>query len=156
MPNSKVSNVIAIGASAGGVSALQGLVAALPTNLDAAVMVVLHTLSTGRSFLPEILSRTGPLRAIHPTDGVTLERGTLYVAPPDNHLFFQDARVRVIPGPKENRHRPSIDVLFRSAAMVYGNRAIGVLLTGSGDDGAAGLGLIKKAGGITIVQDPAD
>ncbi|HKD80250.1 MAG TPA: chemotaxis protein CheB [Candidatus Angelobacter sp.] len=147
-------NIIVVGCSVGGVEALQQLVSGLPKDLPAAVLVVLHLAPQGTSVLPEILSRAGRLPAAHPHDGETIRMGRIYVAPPDNHLTVDDGRVRVMHGPKENRHRPAVDPLFRSAARWYGSRVIGVVLTGSLDDGTAGLLSIKQRGGIAIVQDP--
>ena len=135
---------------------MQRLVASLPKDYPAAVFVVLHLAPQGTSVLPDILSRAGSLPALHPRDGDPIRLGRIYVAPPDNHLLLEDGRVRVMRGPKENRHRPAVDPLFSSAARWYGPRVIGVVLTGSLDDGTAGLLSIKKAGGITIVQDPAE
>ena len=149
-------NIIVIGCSVGGVEALQRLVAPLPRDLPAAVFVVLHLAPQSTSVLPEILTRAGSLKALHPRDGESIRSNRIYVAPPDNHLLIEDGRVRVMRGPKENRHRPAIDPLFRSAARWYGPRVIGVVLTGSLDDGTAGLLAIKKRRGIAIVQDPAD
>jgi two-component system, chemotaxis family, protein-glutamate methylesterase/glutaminase len=149
-------DVVVIGASAGGVRALQKVVSALPVDLEAAVFVVLHIWAEADSALPEILSRAGRMPAMHPKDGEPFEMGRIYVAPPDRHIFLQDGELRVPRGPKENRHRPAIDVLFRSAATAYGPRVIGALLTGSDDDGAAGLQSIQERGGTVIVQDPAD
>jgi two-component system chemotaxis response regulator CheB len=106
--------------------------------------------------LPAILNRAGPLEALHPGDGTTIEHGHIYVAPPDHHLLIEYGKMRVVRGPKENRHRPAIDPLFRSAAQAYGSRVIGVILTGSLDDGTAGLLAIKRAGGLAVVQDPND
>src|SRR6185437_2384135 len=120
----------------------------------AALFVVLHLAPQSTSVLPEILMRAGPLPAIHPRDGEPIRTGRIYIAPPDHHLLIEDGKVRVVRGPKENRHRPAVDPLFRSAAKWYGPRVIGVVLTGALDDGAAGLWAIKRGGGIAIVQDP--
>ena len=149
-------NIIAIGCSVGGVEALQRLVAGLPKNFPAALFVVLHLAPQSTSVLPDILKRAGKMPAGHPHDGEAIRMGRIYVAPPDNHLMIEDGRVRVAHGPKENRHRPAIDPLFRSAARWYGPRVIGVVLTGALDDGTAGLLSIKRRGGIAIVQDPED
>jgi two-component system, chemotaxis family, protein-glutamate methylesterase/glutaminase len=148
-------DVIVIGASAGGVEAISRLVAELPGDLRAAILIVLHV-SPRRSLLPHILTRAGPLPAAHPTDGEPLEYGRIYVAPPDRHLVVQDGVVRVLNAPPENGVRPAVDVLFRSAARAYGPRVAGVVLTGALGDGTAGIAAIKQAGGITIVQDPAE
>jgi two-component system, chemotaxis family, protein-glutamate methylesterase/glutaminase len=123
--------------------------------LRAAIFVVLH-LSRGRSVFPEILSRVGPLPAVHPSDGEPLQYGRIYVAPPDHHITLEPDRVRIVQGPTENGVRPALDPLFRSAARVYGSRVIGVVLTGSLDDGTAGLAAVKEAGGVTVVQDPEE
>jgi len=146
-------DIVVIGASAGGVEAISIVLAELPRDLRAAVLVVLH-LARGRSMLPEILSRAGKLPATHPEDGAPLEYGRVYVARPDHHLIVERGRVRVVHGPTENGCRPAVDPLFRSAARVYGPRVIGVVLTGALDDGTAGLAAVKEAGGIAIVQDP--
>jgi two-component system chemotaxis response regulator CheB len=148
-------DIVVIGASAGGVEALSIVLAELPRELRAAVLVVLH-LARGRSMLPEILSRASPLPACHPEDGAPLEYGRVYVARPDHHLIVEPGQVRVVHGPTENGYRPAVDPLFRSAARVYGPRVIGVVLTGALDDGTAGLAAVKEAGGIAIVQDPEE
>jgi two-component system chemotaxis response regulator CheB len=153
--NVAAHDIIVIGASAGGVEAISAVVGDLPSNLPAAVFVVLHV-SRGRSVLPEILTRVGPLPAIHPDDGAAIEHGRIYVARPDHHLTVEQGRVRVLHGPTENGSRPAIDPLFRSAARSYGPRVVGVVLTGALDDGTAGLAAVKEAGGITVVQDPAE
>jgi two-component system chemotaxis response regulator CheB len=145
---------IAIGASAGGVEALQDVVSRLPADLPAPVFVVLHISPFVASSLPAILSKAGPLTAVHPQDGAKIEDGCIYVAPPDHHLLIENGSVAVRMGPKENRFRPSIDALFRSAAYIYGSKAIGVILSGALDDGTSGLWSIKRLGGVSIVQEP--
>lgn len=149
-------DVITVGASAGGVEALVTLAGSLPANLPAAIFLVLHIPAQSPSLLPDILNRAGPLRASHPDDGEAIQYGRIYVAPPDQHLLVEEGIVRIIHGPKENRHRPAIDPLFRSAARIYSTRVVGVILTGSLDDGTAGLLAIKRRGGITVVQEPKD
>lgn len=148
-------DVVVIGASAGGVEAISRVVGDLPRDLQASVLVVLH-ISRGKSYMPEILSRAGRLRASHPDDGDTLEYGRLYVAPPDHHLIVESGHVRVAHTASENGVRPAVDPLFRSAARVYGGRVIGVILTGTLDDGTAGIAAVRAGGGVTIVQDPEE
>lgn len=145
---------IVIGASAGGFEVVVDLVSRLPPDLPAPVFVVMHIPAYHPSYLPDILSQSGPLPAVHPEDGVKIQDGYVYVAPPDHHLLVDDGHVAVKKGPKENGFRPSIDALFRSAAYSYGPNAIGVVLSGALHDGASGLWSIKRLGGIAIVQDP--
>ena len=149
-------DIIVVGASAGGVEALSRLAGQLPEELPASLFIILHIPAQSPSLMPEILSRSGPLEATHPMDGEKIRRGHIYVAPPDYHLLLERERIRVIRGPKENRHRPAVDPLFRSAAVAYGPRVVGVILTGSLDDGTAGLWDIKRRGGVAVVQDPND
>lgn len=149
-------DIIVIGASAGGVEALSTLVSMLPSDLPAAVFIVLHIPAQSPSLLPEILNRQGVLAATQPRDGEQIKPGHIYIAPPDNHMLVEQGHIHLSRGPRENRHRPAIDVLFRSAAVAYGPRVIGIILTGSLDDGTAGMLAIKRRGGMTVVQDPRD
>lgn len=145
-----------IGASAGGVETLRRVAGGLPTDLAAAVCVVLHIAPSSPSALPRILARAGALPCQAAADGDELLPGRILVAPPDRHLIIEDGRVRVTVGPRENGHRPAIDALFRSASRARDGRVIGVILSGTRDDGSAGLALIKARGGATIVQDPEE
>jgi two-component system chemotaxis response regulator CheB len=149
-------DIIVLGASAGGVQALCEVIGSLPPNLPAAVFVVLHVAPHGRSAMPSILSRAGCLPASHPKDGEPIVPGRIYVAPPDRHLMIEDSRVRLSRNATENGHRPAVDVLFRSAAREHGRRVIAVVLTGNLDDGTAGLGLVKRLGGVAVVQEPGE
>jgi two-component system chemotaxis response regulator CheB len=148
--------IIVIGASAGGVEALPRLIASLPADLPASVFVVLHIPAHGPDLFAEIVGRNAVLQVANGIDGEKIRRGRVYLAPPDLHLQVEDGRVRLCRGPRENRHRPAIDALFRSAAENYGPRVTGVVLTGHQDDGTAGLNSVKTHGGVTIVQDPED
>ena len=147
-------DIVVIGASAGGVEALTQLMKALPSDLPAALFVVLHISDHGTSVLPSILSRVGNLPAVHPQDGEQIRHGVIYVAPSDRHLLIEDDHITVLRGPRENGHRPSVDPLFRTAARTAGKRVIGVILSGLLDDGTAGLMAVKRFGGIALVQNP--
>jgi two-component system, chemotaxis family, protein-glutamate methylesterase/glutaminase len=149
-------DIIVVGASAGGVQALTTIVAALPPNLPAAVFIVLHVPADSPSLLPHILSREAVMPVAHAKNGERMERGRIYVAPPDQHLLIEGSHIKLVHGPKENLHRSSIDTLFRSAARWAGPRVIGVVLTGARDDGTVGMRAIKQRGGVTIVQDPIE
>ena len=149
-------DILVVGASAGGVEALMHLCAVLPEDLPAAVFVVQHVAPGARSVLPELLGRAGPLPAAHAVNGEAVRPGRVYVAPPDRHMLLAPGRVLLRRGPQENRSRPAVDVLFRSAAVHYGSRVVGAVLTGMLDDGTAGLIAVKRCGGISTVQDPAD
>lgn len=152
----RAKHVVVIGASAGGLEALRSLVGGLPADFPAAVCVVMHMSPQSPGILHDILTRSGPLPAVTPRNMERLLPGRIYVAPPDCHLLVEPDRVRVTKGPRENRFRPAIDPLFRSAAQVYGPAAVGVVLTGNLDDGTAGLWTVKQLGGVAVVQDPHD
>jgi two-component system chemotaxis response regulator CheB len=149
-------DVVVIAASAGGVEALRDLLSQLPTGLPAAVLVVLHVPAAGGRALPGILGRAGKLPASTAADGEQLQAGHVYVAPPDHHLLLDDGKVLLSRGPRHNGHRPAADPLFISAAVSKGPRAIGVVLSGTLDDGAAGCAAVEKRGGLVLVQDPRE
>ena len=146
-------DIIVIGASAGGVQALQQIFAAFPSGMEAVVGVVLHRGSQPSELMP-VLARRSTLPVAEPNRPMTLKPGTIYLAPADHHLLFQRDSVVARRGPREHSARPSVDPLFRSAAERYGLRVVGLLLTGCGEDGASGLISITKGGGLTLVQDP--
>jgi len=155
-PASKSFRVVVIGASAGGIAALRTLVAALPPDLAAAVLVVLHMAPEFDSQLPAILDRAGPLPSHYARHSEPMAPGTILVAPPDHHLLVRGARVELSRGPRENHARPALDPTLRSAARAFGARVIGVVLTGMLGDGTMGLMAVKARGGITVVQDPQE
>src|SRR5262245_4337312 len=152
----RTRDILVIGTSAGGVEALQTIVKTLPPKLPAAVFVTLHFPEHGTSVLPRILSRAGPLPAMHASDKDPIVHGRIYIAPPDHHLLLTTRGIRIVRGPKDNGNRPAIDPMFRSAAVAFGPRVIGVVLTGNLDDGTAGLRSIKRRGGLAVVQDPEE
>jgi two-component system chemotaxis response regulator CheB len=149
-------DIIVIGASAGGVEALKQLVKELPKDLPAALFVTLHVPGNGRSVLPRILNKASPFAAAHPQDKDKIEHGRIYIAPPDSHLLVKRGYVRLTRGPKENGFRPAIDPMFRTAARYYGRRVVGVILSGTLDDGTAGLIAINSQGGTAVAQDPEE
>ncbi|WP_119153391.1 chemotaxis protein CheB [Caldimonas tepidiphila] len=154
-PLTRTRDLIVIGASAGGVAALQRLAAGLPADLPAAVLVVLHV-GTHPSVLPDLLNYRGPLPARHAVDGEAIVPGRIYVAPPDHHLLVEGRALRLTHGPREHHTRPAVDPLFRSAALEHGSAVVGIVLTGCLDDGTAGLQAVKACGGVAIVQDPRE
>jgi two-component system chemotaxis response regulator CheB len=149
-------NVLAIGTSAGGVEALRFLASELPGDFPASVLVVIHLQATYPSSLDAILTQSGRLPARFAEDDMKLERGQIYIAPPDSHLILECDALRLGQGPRENNTRPAVDPLFRSVALCCGYRAVGVVLTGMLGDGASGLHTLHEYGGLTVVQDPGD
>lgn len=132
------------------------LASTLPKGFPAAIFVVVHIPADSPSLLPQILSRAGKLKAIHPLDGDEIRPGVIYAGRPDYHLVVKPGHVVLAHGPRENGHRPAVDALFRTAARAYGPRVIGVILSGNLDDGTAGLFNIKQAGGTAVAQDPEE
>lgn len=149
-------DIVVIGASAGGVEAVTVLLKGLPHDLPAAVFVVYHIAADAPGGFDRLLDERSPLKVKYAQDGEPIRPGTVYLAVPDHHLLVPDGRVRLSRGPRENRTRPAIDPLFRSAAVVHGSRVIGVVLSGNLDDGAAGLAAVKLCGGVTVVQNPEE
>jgi two-component system, chemotaxis family, protein-glutamate methylesterase/glutaminase len=154
-------NLILLGASAGGVEAVSAVVAGLPVELDAAVCVVMHLRPDASSRLPEILARVAALPVVAARHGMDLRPGVVHVGVPDMHMLIEadeddQGRVRLVRGPRENRTRPAVDPLFRSAALAFGPRVVAVVLSGALDDGTAGLWAVKDRGGIAVVQEPDD
>lgn len=149
-------DIVVIGCSAGGVEALPKLFSKFPRNTPAAFFVVMHVSAMTESYLPRIISRHAKMPCEHASHGEPLQPGKIYVAPPDRHILLEPDKVILGHGPKENRHRPAVDPLFRSAAQHFGSRVIGIVLTGSLDDGTAGLQAIKRCGGLAVVQNPEE
>ena len=152
----RVRDLVVVGASAGGVEALKTLTSLLPADLRASVLVALHLPASARSYLPEILARSCALPVRAARDGMVLSPGEVVVAHPDAHLIVVDGRVVLGRGPKENGSRPSHDAMLRAAALAAGTRVVGAVLTGLLDDGAAGLAVVRRYGGLCFVQDPAE
>ncbi len=149
-------DIIVVGGSAGSVEAMRELMRGLPVRLGAAVFVVIHMPEGHPSVLAQVLRRAKTLPVSDAQDGATIEPGHVYIACPGKHLVLEPGRMRVVYGPRENNVRPAIDPLFRSAASAYGPRVVGVILSGTLDDGVAGLIAIKQRGGLAVVQDPKD
>jgi two-component system chemotaxis response regulator CheB len=150
-------NIIVIGASAGGIGTVKELLSGLQDNPDAAFFVVLHlSRSSNTQHIVEVFQKQTTLICKVASDGMFIETGTLYIAPPDHHLILDKELLVVTNGAKENNHRPSIDVLFRSAAVTFGRRVIGIILTGMLEDGTSGMSAVSRCGGICIVQRPTD
>lgn len=148
--------IIVIGASSGGFEAFKKIIRDLPPDFNIPIFIVWHMSADIPGILPQVLNRVNTIYAAHAYDDEDIKPNRIYIARPDHHLLIQNGKVRVTHGPKENRFRPAIDPLFRSAAYAYTNRVIGVILSGALDDGTAGLWTVKHYGGIAIVQDPVD
>lgn len=146
-------DIIVIGASAGGIPALQQIFAEFPLDMPAVVGVVLHR-GVSPSHLAEILRRRSVLPVKEPNKPLPVRRGTIYLAPPDHHLLFEQGLVEIHRGPREHSARPAVDPLFRSAALAYGRRVVGLVLTGCGEDGVSGLIAISSKNGLSLTQDP--
>ena len=153
MPN---RDIIVIGGSSGATAPLKEILRSLPLDVPAAIFIVLHIPARGIGILATVASVAGRLPVKQAVDGMLIEHGTVYLAAPDHHLLIADGRLALGRGPRENMVRPAIDPLFRSAAMAYGPRVIGVVLSGFLSDGAAGLEAIKRCGGMAVVQEPSD
>ncbi|WP_426954456.1 chemotaxis protein CheB [Muricoccus radiodurans] len=149
-------DILVIGGSTGSGAVLRRLIAGLPADLPAAVFITTHVPSAGPGYLAELLGAAGPLPVSQAVDGQPVERGRVTVARPDRHLLLIDGTVVLGTGPRENLARPAVDPMFRSAALAYGPRVAGLILTGLMNDGAAGLHAVKAAGGVTVVQHPLD
>ena len=149
-------HLVVIGASAGGVEAISAIAGGLDADFPAPVCVVLHLAPDSPNLLASIIGRASALPVEVAHSGVALTPGRIFIAPADHHLLVEPGRLQVSRGPRENRTRPAVDPLFRSAAQVYGPRVIGLVLTGGLDDGTAGLWTVKQLGGIAVVQDPAE
>lgn len=149
-------DIIAIGGSAGSLDALKTILGDLPADLPASLFVVTHRPSGIASHLHDVLALHSRLPIAEAEDGAPIRPGTVVVAPAGSHLLLVDGRMRLGLGPRENMARPAVDALFRSAALAYGPRIVGVVLSGMLDDGAAGLAAIRRCGGLAVVQDPVD
>lgn len=148
--------IIVIGASTGGFEAFKKIIKTLPPDFDASIFIVWHMSPDVRGILPSVINKVNKIYAAHAYDKEEILPNRIYIAPPDHHLLLEEGYVRVTHGPKENRFRPAVDPLFRSAADTYRNRVIGVILSGALDDGTAGLWAVKHHSGIAVVQDPND
>jgi two-component system chemotaxis response regulator CheB len=149
-------DIFVIGASAGSIGPLKQIADALPQSLRATLFAVVHVSRDSPGYLADYLRGAQGISAVFPQDGQPFERGKLYLAPPDHHLLIDRQLIRVVRGPRENGFRPAIDPLFRSAALHYGTRTVGIVLSGMLDDGIAGLAAIKQCGGVAVVQKPSD
>ena len=146
---------IVIGGSAGSLDTLQMIARRFPADFTGTIFVVAHV-GQSLSTLPDLLRKVGNLSASHPREEEPIRKGHIYVAPPDRHLLIEDGKVCLSRGPREHFTRPAIDPLFRSAATASGPRTIGVVLSGGGSDGSAGLDAIRRSGGLTVVEDLAE
>ena|SRR5688572_9658429 len=149
-------DLVVIGGSAGALEALTRLLECIPPMIEATLLVTIHRSAELPGAMPSVLARHGPIPASFALDGEEFRRGHIYIAPPDHHLLVSGDRLRVTRGPREHGFRPAIDPLFRTAARERGPQVVGVLLSGALDDGVEGLALVKRHGGMAVVQDPDD
>lgn len=149
-------DLIVIGGSSGATAPLKAILGRLPADLPAAVLIVIHIPARSTGILATVAASACGLPVRQAEDGMRVENGTVYIAVADHHMILADGHIRLGQGPRENMARPAIDPLFRSAALAYGSRVIGVVLSGLLSDGAAGLNAIKRCGGLALVQDPGD
>ncbi len=149
-------DIVVIGASAGGIEPIRTILGGLPADFPGSLFVVMHTSPDAPGVLDVIFNTAGALPAVVAKDGERIVPGRVYVARSDHHLLIEPGRVRLTRGPKENRFRPAVDPLFRSAAQTYGPRVVGIILSGGLDDGTSGLWTVKQLGGTAIVQDPRE
>jgi two-component system, chemotaxis family, protein-glutamate methylesterase/glutaminase len=149
-------DIVVIGGSAGSHAVLRQIVADLPADIPASIFITTHIPTHSAGYLADALAKAGQVPVVEAADGQPIERGRVYVAVPDHHLLVVDGTVRLGSGPRENMTRPAIDPLFRSAALSYGPRTVGVVLSGMLNDGASGLTAIKACGGTAVVQHPLD
>ncbi len=149
-------DIVVIGASAGGIDAVRTILTALPRDFPGSIFIVIHTAPNSPGLLDMIFDKVSLLPVVPAENDDRIVPGRVYVAPPDHHLLLEPGKVRLTRGPKENRFRPAVDPLFRSAAQTYGPRVVGVILSGGLDDGTSGLWTVKQLGGTAIVQDPHD
>ncbi len=156
MTTSPKKDIVLIGGSTGSSAVLKAVMAQLPPNLPASLFISTHVPTDSPGYLSEMLSHCGTLPVTQAVDGQPIERGHVYVAAPDRHLLLMGTTIRLGEGPRENMARPAIDPMFRSGALSFGPRAVGVVLTGLLDDGASGLHAIKACGGTAVVQHPLD
>lgn len=156
LKNNSTKRIIVIGASSGGLEALRKIIQGLPPDFDSPIFIVWHMSPDIRGVLPQVFNKINTIEAAHAYNKEEIKSRRIYIAPPDHHMLLEQDRILLTRGPKENRFRPAIDPLFRSAAYVHGSRVIGIILSGALDDGTAGLWTVKHFGGIAIVQDPLE
>jgi two-component system chemotaxis response regulator CheB len=149
-------DIVVIGGSAGSHTVLRQIMADLEADIPASIFVATHVPTHSAGYLADALGKAGAVPVVEPADGQPIERGKVYVAVPDHHLLIVDGTVRLGNGPRENMTRPAVDPLFRSAALSYGPRTVGIVLSGMLNDGASGLTAIKACGGTAVVQHPLD
>lgn len=147
--------IVVIGGSAGGLDPLRKIIAELTADSRASIFIVVH-IGANRSVLPDLLARAGALPAVFGKNGALIEQGRIYVAPPDHHMLLERRHIRLNQDAKIHFTRPAVDPLFRSAAKAFGDRVVGIILSGGDGDGAEGLRAIAERGGITLVQDPEE